>query len=84
MKDWHMLIVVLIVMLTPFLPLILKGKCPKCGKRKLETSEENTNASPNPFIAYLSCTACNAKFLREKSGPLQPLPDDQPAESIQV
>jgi len=84
MKDWHMLIVVLIVMLTPFLPFVLKGKCPRCGKRKLEGVEPAAGASANPYIAYFNCAACQAQFVREKSGPMQPVPNEQPVESTQV
>jgi hypothetical protein len=73
-----MILVLAAVLVTPFLPGLLKAKCPDCGKRKLETLElaQAGNKSTDPFIAYFSCGACHSKFMRNKSGPLQPMPDD--------
>jgi hypothetical protein len=79
MQDSHMLIVVLIVLVTPFLPQILKGKCPSCKKRKLETLElaDTAGKAQNPYVAYFVCTACRSKFRREKSAPMEPMPDEE-------
>jgi hypothetical protein len=73
-----MLLVLLSVLATPFLPLFLKGKCPNCGKRKLDSLEstENGGKNANPYVAYFNCRACHSKFMRDKSGPMQPVPDD--------
>jgi endogenous inhibitor of DNA gyrase (YacG/DUF329 family) len=80
MKDWYMVLVLAAVIVTPFLPLILKGKCPKCGKRKLEPLEsaEAVGKSANPYIAYFSCSACQSHFMRDKSGPMRPLEQESP------
>jgi transposase-like protein len=86
MKDSHMIFVLLAVLITPFLPFILKGKCPQCGKRKLESIEspESIGKTSSPFIAYFTCNACRTNFMREKSGPLTPMSDDQIADYAQV
>lgn len=79
MKDSHMLFVLAAILITPFLPFILKGKCPGCGKRKLETIEAaaaGDGREANPFIAYFQCKACQLKFVRERSGPLKALAED--------
>lgn len=73
MKDSYMLLVLLIVMLSPMLPAMLKSKCPVCKKRKLEHLETvNSDASgKSTFITYYLCHNCKQKFEREKSGPLK-------------
>jgi len=78
MQDSYMIFVLLAVLVTPLLPGLLKAKCPNCNKRKLETIEASQTASrrPNPHIAHFSCSACQSKFMRDKSGPMQPIPDD--------
>ena len=82
MKDSHMLFVLLAILVTPFLPFILKGKCPNCSRRKLESLEQSPQAvsgvEPNPFVSYFSCKNCQAQFMRERSGPLQRI-NDEPA-----
>jgi transposase-like protein len=79
MKDSHMLFVLLAILVTPFLPFILKGKCPSCAKRKLESLEQPPagfqSAEPNPFLSYYRCKNCRTQFVRERSGPLTPLTD---------
>lgn len=75
MKDSYMVFVLLAVMLTPFLPLMLKGKCPACGKRKLETLEtpQATDENAISYTSHHRCKACSATFTRERSGPLTPV-----------
>jgi len=70
--------VILAVILTPFLPSFLKGKCPNCSKRKLETFEPDL-AEPHPpgtYISYFLCRNCEMRFQRDKSGPLVPIQAD--------
>jgi hypothetical protein len=77
MKDNYMVFVLLAVLITPFLPNLLKAKCPDCGKRKLDTidfgseSEEGRQFAER-YITGFSCRHCQAKFWKEKSGPLKP------------
>lgn len=81
MKDSHMLFVLLAILITPFLPVLLKGKCPSCGKRKLESLDHNdggiSGGDTNPYLAYFHCKACQTRFVREKSGPMQAIIDDK-------
>ncbi len=74
MKDSYMIFVILAVLFTPFLPLVLKSKCPSCGKRKLEKLGteilEVANAS-KIFMTRYRCHACLKHFEQEKSGKLQ-------------
>ncbi len=73
MKDNYMLFVLLAVMLTPFFPILLKSKCPKCNKRKLEHLETVNKEVKNSktYITYYHCHNCDADFQRNKSGPLK-------------
>jgi len=72
-KDWYMIFVLLAILVTPFLPILLKGKCPQCGKRKLESLEKDDNS---PFVSHHACGNCKTRFTRERSGPLQPVEED--------
>ncbi len=78
MKESFMIFVIMAVILTPFLPSLLKGKCPNCGKRKLDTFEPELAEAPPPgtYMAYFSCQNCEMRFERNKSGPLVPLQSD--------
>ena len=73
MKDWYMIFVLLAILVTPFLPILLKGKCPKCGKRKLELLERDDN---NSFVSHHACAECKTRFIKERSGPLQAVEED--------
>lgn len=72
-----MVFVLLAVLITPFLPNLLKAKCPDCGKRKLDSvdmgaeSEEGRKLAER-YITCFCCRNCQAKFWKEKSGPLNP------------
>jgi hypothetical protein len=74
MFDWLMVAVVLSILATPFLPLLLKGKCPACSKRQLESLETVRTAleSGRTYVTYYRCHNCDSCFQRENSGPLQP------------
>lgn len=66
--------VILAVVVTPFLPSFLKGKCPSCSKRKLDSFEpEGVEAAPGTYITYFLCQNCQTRFQRDKSGPLVPI-----------
>lgn len=79
MKESYMWFVILAVIITPFLPSMIKGKCPNCHKRKLEPFEPDL-AEPHPpgtYISYFLCRNCEIRFQRDKSGPLIPLQADK-------
>lgn len=74
MKDSYMIFVILAVLFTPFLPLILKSKCPSCGKRKLEklgTEILEAGDASKKYLTKYRCHACLKHFEQEKSGKLQ-------------
>lgn len=72
MKDGFMILVLFLVMLSPFFPLLLKTKCPLCRKRKLEhlDTEKAAGEKGSTFITFYHCHACASDFQQEKSGPL--------------
>lgn len=72
MKDGFMVLVLILVMITPMFPFLLKSKCPKCSKRKLEhlETEQRGAGRAKTFITSYHCHACGADFERNKSGPL--------------
>ena len=73
MKDYYMIFVLVVVLLTPFLPNLVKAKCPSCGKRKLVSQElEEGQAEAGRFLSAFLCKGCGQEFQREKSGPLEP------------
>ena len=74
MKDSYMIFVILAVLFTPFLPLVLKGKCPSCGKRKLEklgTEVLQAEDASKTYMTKYRCHACMKHFEQEKTGKLQ-------------
>lgn len=73
-KDSYMYIVILLVMLTPLFPVLLKSKCPACRKRKLEHLDTVNSKSALGAVTYIThyvCHNCSTRFEREKSGPLK-------------
>jgi len=84
MKESFMIFVILAVLFTPFLPLVLKSKCPSCGKRKLEnlgTEAIETDDSAKTFMTRYRCHACLKHFKQEKSGKLQ---ETQAPEAVEL
>jgi len=71
--DSFMMLVVLAVILSPFLPIVLKSKCPVCNKRKLEHLEtvNMQEADKKEFVTLYRCHNCKSDFERVRSGPLQ-------------
>ncbi|CAN5434747.1 hypothetical protein BH11CYA1_BH11CYA1_36470 [soil metagenome] len=69
--------VILAVIVTPFLPSLIKGKCPTCSKRKLNSFEpEGLESKPGTYITYFVCQSCQTQFRRDKSGPLEVMASD--------
>jgi len=76
MKDWHWIFVFAVILITPFLPNILREKCPGCRRRKLqslETLKVHSDNGPDSFsyITFYQCDRCKSLFKRNKSGPLE-------------
>ena len=80
MKDGFMILVLILVMITPMFPFLLKSKCPKCNKRKLEhlDTEQRGDGRAKTFITNYHCHACGADFERNKSGPLVAIKSSTP------
>lgn len=73
MKDLHWFIVFGLLLATPFLPAILKAKCPKCGKRKVQSLDTlrvpaEDEASGITFVALYRCDSCRELFKKVKNG----------------
>lgn len=73
MKDWHWFLILGSVMITPFLPLLLKSKCMSCGKRKLQSIDtlrlcpEGGDGSPT-YLTFYKCDHCGQHFKRNRTG----------------
>lgn len=73
MKDLHWFIVFGLLLATPFLPSILKAKCPKCGKRKVQSLDtfkvpDDGEPSGYTFVALYRCDSCAELFKKIKEG----------------
>lgn len=75
MKDGFMILVLILVMITPMFPFLLKSKCPNCKKRKLEhlDTEQRGDGKKRTYITNYHCHACGEDFEQNKSGPLVPI-----------
>ncbi|HEY9679879.1 MAG TPA: hypothetical protein V6C76_17885 [Drouetiella sp.] len=76
MKDAHWIIVFAVILITPFLPVLLRDKCPGCKRRKLnslETLKVHADDGPQTFsyITFYKCDNCLNLYKRIKSGPLE-------------
>ena len=73
MKDGFMVLVLILVMITPMFPFLLKSKCPTCKKRKLENLEtvQEGQGKKATYITRYFCHACETQFEQNKSGPLR-------------
>ena len=82
MKDWYMIFALLAVIATPMFPYLLKSKCPRCAKRKLEHLEsiKMAGAKRSDLFTYYRCHACQGSFRQKRSGKLE-LCDSQEWES---
>lgn len=73
MKDWYMIFALFAVLVSPLFPILLKSKCPRCTKRKLEHLESVhvDGAKPSEFYTYYKCHACETSFRQKRSGKLE-------------
>ncbi|MBC7998694.1 MAG: hypothetical protein IAF58_12170 [Leptolyngbya sp.] len=76
MKDWHWVIVFASILITPFLPALMKAKCPSCKKRKLNNldtlrSYEENEEDEKIYFTFHRCSACQTCFKQQNSGPLE-------------
>ncbi len=74
MKDWHWILVFASILITPFLPALMKAKCPECKKRKLNSLETLRDYSAveeeRIYNTFHRCDACLAYFKQANSKPL--------------
>lgn len=85
MKDWYMIFALLAVIATPMFPYLLKTKCPKCAKRKLEHLETVQNEGSSEYFTYYKCHACDSDFVQKRSGKLeQYTPEPEPVREPQL
>jgi len=76
MKDLHWVFIFAAILITPFLPALIRSKCPGCGKRNLQSLDTlklhaDAPASPYTYITLYRCDKCGKLFKRTKSGSLQ-------------
>jgi len=77
MKDWHWILVFASILITPFLPALMKAKCPDCKKRKLnslETLRDYTipeGESARVYNTFHRCDACSGFFKQANSKPIE-------------
>lgn len=71
MKDWHWFLVFASILITPFLPALMKAKCPECGKRKLNSLDTlrdyTVSETERIYNSFHRCDACLAYF-KQKNG----------------
>lgn len=68
-----MIFALLAVIATPMFPWLLKSKCPRCSKRKLEHLESVhvDGAKSSDFYTYYKCHSCQTSFRQKRSGKLE-------------
>lgn len=80
MKDWHWFVVFAVILITPFLPSILKSKCPGCSKRKIEklnTLRVMQEGDTYTYLTFYHCHACNGFFKQVRSGSFETSSGDE-------
>ena len=81
MKDWHWVLVFASILITPFLPALMKAKCPECKKRKLNSLETLRDFAAQDqeriYNTFHRCDACLAYFKQVNSKPLVPSSHDE-------
>lgn len=74
MKDWHWVLVFASILITPFLPALMKAKCPECKKRKLNSLETMRDfaatGEERMYNTFYRCDACLAYFKQVNSKPM--------------
>lgn len=73
MKDLHWILVFGSILITPFLPALIKARCPSCTKRKIQSLENLRVPSQNEssgftYIAFYQCENCGELFKKVKAG----------------
>lgn len=75
MKDWHWILVFASILITPFLPALMKAKCPECKKRKLNSLETlrdyAATGEERIYNTFHRCSACLAYFKAVNSKPME-------------
>ncbi|HIA53894.1 MAG TPA: hypothetical protein EYN91_17680 [Candidatus Melainabacteria bacterium] len=73
MKDWHWVLVFASILITPFLPALMKAKCPECKKRKLNSLDTlrdyNATGDERVYNTFHRCDACLTYFKAVNSKP---------------
>lgn len=84
LKEWYWLVIYAALIAVAFAPTFLKTKCPSCRKRKLESVDIDQNTREDlqrredvQFLTFFRCTACGARFMREKTAPYQDASDSR-------
>lgn len=74
MKDWHWILVFASILITPFLPALMKAKCPECKKRKLNSLDTlrdyNVEGEERVYNTFHRCDACLTYFKAVNSKPM--------------
>ena len=76
MKDLHWILVFASILITPFLPALLKARCPKCSKRKIQSLESlkvpaENETSGFTYVSFYQCENCGEFFKKVKAGKLE-------------
>jgi hypothetical protein len=73
MKDWQGVLVFASILITPFLPALMKAKCPECKKRKLNSLDTlrdyNATGDERVYNTFHRCDACLTYFKAVNSKP---------------
>lgn len=74
MKDWHWILVFASILITPFLPALMKAKCPECKKRKLNSLDTlrdySAEGEERVYNTFHRCDACLTYFKAVNSKPM--------------
>ncbi len=87
MHDFLWFIVFALILVTPFLPVLLKTKCPSCATKKLDPLEtvklpSVEESSGITFVTTYQCKSCSKYFKQVKSGKLESSSEDEYAELV--
>lgn len=84
MKDWYMIFALLAVIATPMFPFLLKTKCPRCSRRKLEHLETVQNKESAEYYTFYRCHSCSCTFKQKRSGKLEPCAAEEREAELQL
>jgi hypothetical protein len=79
LKEWYWLFIFAALVAVAFAPSFLKGKCPRCSKRKLVSFELDNHVRKSieaehanrQFLTFYTCHSCGAHLFRERTGPFE-------------